>query len=174
MRKVLAIVVLVGVWSTCQEGLRACGDKFFLVSRGDRFAHAYASLHPGTIVIYTGGSSDTSKALADGRLQKYFMRAGHHVTVAKDQAALSRALEAAPVDVVMASLDEALVLLPRVDSASSKPTMMPVQGAGDDHAGTAQHQFASTLKTTDKINGFLAKIENVMKTRSASSSRRSS
>jgi len=84
MRKVLAMALLVGTCTMWQESLRACGDKFFLVSRGDRFARAYASLHPGTIVIYTGGNTDTSKALADGRLQKYFSRAGHRVTVARD------------------------------------------------------------------------------------------
>jgi hypothetical protein len=171
MRKVLAVAVLLTACSLWQDGLRACGDKFFLVSRGDRFARAYASLHPGTIVIYTGGNSDASMALADGRLQKYFTRAGHRVTVARDPAALSQALAAAPVDVVMASLNEALVLLPRIDSAASKPTVMPVQGEGDRNA--TQHQFTATLNTSDKINGFLAKVENVMKTRSASSRRSS-
>jgi hypothetical protein len=156
-----------------QQGLQACGDKFFLAGRGDPFARAYASLHPGTIVIYTGGTSDTSKALADGRLQKYFTRAGHRVTVARDQAALSQALESARVDVVMAGLNEALVLLPRIDASASKPTVMPVEGQGDRTAGDVQHQFTATLKTSDKINGFLAKVENVMKTRSASSRRSS-
>src|SRR5262245_34929521 len=169
MRKVIAVAVLMGLCAAWQDGVQACGDKFFLVSRGDRFARAYASLHPGTIVIYTGGNSDTSKALADGRLQKYFTRAGHHVKVARDQAALTQALESTSVDVVMASLNEALVLLPRIDAAASKPTVMPVQGERDSDTGTAQHQFTATLKTSDKINGFLAKVENVMKTRSGSS-----
>jgi len=175
MRRVLAMALLVGTCTMWQQGLQACGDKFFLVSRGDRFTRAYASLYPGTIVIYTGGNNDISKALADGRLQKYFSRAGHRVTVARDQAALSQALESAPVDVVMASLNEALVLLPRIDAAASKPTVMPVEGERDRNDGTTtQHQFTATLKTSDRINGFLAKVENVMKTRSASSSRRAS
>jgi hypothetical protein len=52
---------------------------------------------------------------------------------------------------------------------ASKPTLLPVQGAqGKDGV---QHQFAATLKTSDKINGFLAKIEGVMKKRTATSSR---
>lgn len=170
MRRVLSIAILLGLCFAWQEGLRACGDKFFLVSRGDRFARAYASLHPGTIVIYAGGSTDTSKALGDGRLAKYFSRAGHRVTIAKDQAALAEALEASPVDVVLASLNEALVLVPRVDAAASKPVLMPVEGAGD-RTG-ASHQFMATLKASDKINGFLAKVEGVMKNRTAASSKR--
>lgn len=170
MRRVLAIALLLGTCSAWQDGLFACGDKFFLVSRGDRFARAYASLHPGTIVIYTGGTSDTSKVLADGRLLKYFTRAGHHVTIAKDQASLTQALQSAPVDVVLASLTEALGLVPRVDAASSKPVLMPVEGEGDRTPAT--HQFMATLKASDKINGFLAKVEGVMKNRPGSSTKR--
>ena len=172
MRRVLSIALLLGLCLAWQQGLLACGDKFFLVSRGDSFMRAYASLHPGTIVIYTGGSSASSKALADGRLQKYFSRAGHRVTVAKDQAALAQALQSAPVDVVMASLNEAILLLPSVDAVPSKPVLIPVEGAGDRDGNT--HQFTATLKTTDRINGFLAKVEGVMKTRATPSSKRTS
>jgi hypothetical protein len=172
MRRALSIAILLSLCMAWQQGLLACGDKFFLVSRGDSFMRAYASLHPGTIVIYTGGGSDTSKALGDGRLLKYFSRAGHRVTVVKDQAALAQALQAQPVDVVLASLTEALVLVPRIDATPSKPVLMPVEGQGD-RTG-ASHQFMATLKATDKINGFLAKVEGVMKTRTAPSSKRTS
>jgi hypothetical protein len=153
-----------------ERGLQACGDKFFLVGRGDRFARAYASLHPGRIVIYTGGATATSKALGDGRLQKYFARAGHQVSVARDMAALDRTLQAAPIDLVIAGLTEALDLLPRVDATLSRPTLLPV---ADDTRDTSQiqHQFTATLKASDKINGFLAKIETVMKARSAAPAR---
>jgi hypothetical protein len=145
----------------------ACGDKFFLVGRGDRFARAYASLHPGRIIIYTGGATETSKALGDGRLQKYFTRAGHQVSIARDVATLDRALQSGQVDLVLAGLTEALDLVPRVDSVASKPTLLPVADEGRD-ARQVQHQFAATLKASDKINGFLAKVESVMKARSES------
>jgi len=171
MRKVIAVAMLMGLCAAWQDGVQACGDKFFLVSRGDRFARAYASLHPGTIVIYTGGTSDTSKVLADGRLHKFFARAGHRVTIAKDQAALADALQAASVDIVLASLNEAIVLVPRIDAASSKPVLMPVEGQGDRTAAT--HQFMATLKASDKINGFLAKVEGVMKNRTPAAPKRS-
>ena len=167
MRRSLAVAAMLLACATVQETVGACGDKFFLVGRGDRFARAYASLHPGHIVIYTGGPTATSKALADGRLQKYFRRAGHQVIIAADQTALERALESGRVDLVLAGLSEALELIPRVDSADSKPTLLPV---ADDASATApaRHRFAATLKTSDKINGFLARIEDVMKARSDS------
>jgi hypothetical protein len=170
MRGWLATATVLLVFSVGEHALVACGDKFFLVGRGDRFARAYASLYPGRILIYTGGPTATSKALADGRLQKYFTRAGHKVSIARDAAALDQALESGAVDVVLAGLNEAIALVPRVSDASSKPTLVPV--ADDSRASPpAQHQFAATLKTSDKINGFLAKIESVMKARSASSRR---
>jgi len=169
MRKVFTAAVLLGVFSAGHAGLIACGDKFFLVGRGEGFSRAYASLHPGNIVIYAAGGSPTSKALADGRLQTHFTRAGHHVTVVRDTAALAIALESASVDVVVADFAEALGLISRVDAVASKPTLLPVQG--DQSKGEVQHQFAATLKSSDKVNGFLAKIEGVMKKRSATSTR---
>jgi hypothetical protein len=169
-RRLAATFVSLTLAAIGERGLQACGDKFFLVGRGDRFARAYASLHPGRIVIYTGGSTATSKALGDGRLQKYFSRAGHRVSVARDKAALDQRLQAAEVDLVIAGLTEALDLLPRIDSTASRPTLLPV---ADDTRDTPQvhHQFAATLKVSDKINGFLAKIESVMKARSVAPAR---
>jgi hypothetical protein len=171
MKRCLAVAtVLLALATIGERGLQACGDKFFLVGRGDRFARAYASLHPGRIVIYTGGSTATSNALGDGRLQKYFSRAGHQVSVAHDMAALDQTLRTADIDLVIAGLTEALDLLPHVDSTVSRPTLLPVADDTRD-APQVQHQFAATLKTSDKINGFLAKIENVMKKRSAAPAR---
>jgi len=166
MGRYLTALALLLAFSFGQASLLACGDKFFLVGRGDRFSRAYASLHPGSIVIYTGGSSETSKALGDGRLQKFFTKAGHRVTLASDSASLARALESGKVDVVLAGMSEALVLLPRVDSVTSKPTLVPVEEVDKTKSGP-QHQFSATLKTTDKINGFLSTIEGVMKKRSS-------
>jgi hypothetical protein len=170
MKRLLTAVFLLAA-AVGQDSLLACGDKFFVVGRGDRFSRAYASLNPGSIVIYTGGPSATSKALADGRLQKYFTRAGHRVQVAADSAALNRALQSGSIDIVLADLDEAVVLFPGVNAAASKPTMMPVEGK--ENANRANHQFRATLKTSDKINGFLAKIDDAMKERSAASRARS-
>jgi hypothetical protein len=164
--------VLLAAAIAAQDALHACGDKFFLVGRGDRFARAYASLYPGRIVIYTGGSSATSKALGDGRLQKYFTRAGHRVSVAQDVAALERTFQAGDVDLVLAGLQEALDLLQRVDAIPSRPTLLPVSEDKRDDVSASHHQFAATLRASDKITGFLAKIEDVMKARSAPTTRR--
>lgn len=168
MRRLLTVACLL-TFALGHDTLLACGDKFFVVGRGDRFSRAYASLHPGRIVIYTGGGSATSKALADGRLQKYFTRAGHQVQLAEDSAALSKVLESESVDIVLADFGEALLLVPNVNATPSKPTLMPVEGKDD--ARGPKHQFRATLKASDKINGFLAKIDGAMKERSAAKPR---
>ena len=170
MKRFFSILLLLA-FGVGQEALLACGDKFFVVGRGDKFSRAYASLNPGNILIYTGGSSDTSKALADGRLQKYFARAGHRVQVAGDSAALTRALQSGSVDIVLADLDQAVQLLPGVNASASMPIMMPVEGK--ERTGGPKHQFKATLKASDRINGFLAKIDDVMKERAAAARRRS-
>jgi hypothetical protein len=82
---------------------------------------------------------------------------------------LDRTLQSGSVDLVVAGLSEALDLMPRVDSAASRPTLLPV--ADDSRTVPTQHQFTATLKTSDRISGFLAKIEGIMKARSESAAR---
>jgi hypothetical protein len=164
-------IVLLAAASLGQAALQACGDKFFLVGRGDRFARAYASLYPGRIVLYTGGGSATSRALGDGRLQKYLARAGHRVSVIGDTAGLEAAMKADQVDLILAGLSEAIELVPRVDATASRPALVPVAGDKPDKPAASPHQFAAALKASDKINGFLARIEDVMKARSAAARR---
>ena len=87
MRRFLVATVIV-FWSMPNVPLRACGDKFFQIGRGERFSRAYRSVHPGELVIYTGGSPK-EQGLADPRLRKHFTRAGHRVTLVHSAASLS-------------------------------------------------------------------------------------
>ena len=45
MRRLFTAALLLTV-AVGHESLLACGDKFFVVGRGDRFSRAYASLNP--------------------------------------------------------------------------------------------------------------------------------
>lgn len=84
--------------------------------------------------------------------------------IAPDSATLSQALQSGSIDIVLADFDEALLLVAGVNATASKPTLMPVEGKD---GGAAKHQFRATLKATDKINGFLAKIDDAMKERAS-------
>src|SRR5215813_5000413 len=83
------------------DGVQACGDKFLLVGRGVKFRQAYAAIYPASIVVYTQQQRSVAKAILDPRLQSSLKTAGHKVTIAEDERALSRALESDPVDLVL-------------------------------------------------------------------------
>jgi hypothetical protein len=165
MARILGVATVLVLLALGQKAVLACGDKFFLVGRGDRFQRAYASLHPGTVLIYTGGTTEVSKGLRDVRLHKYIDRAGHRVLVAADHAELKKALESEGIDVVLAGLGQADDLVPEVGATGSKPTLLPIEGKGPDAPGVSKHQFAASLKSGDNVNRYLARIEDVMKSR---------
>src|ERR1700730_2594592 len=73
---VLAFVTLVGFRS---EVVSACGDKFLLVGRGVSFQHAYAAIHPASILIVLPPKSVKSAAVRDSGLQTALKMAGHRV-----------------------------------------------------------------------------------------------
>ncbi|HEU4893779.1 MAG TPA: hypothetical protein VFT47_19630 [Vicinamibacterales bacterium] len=168
MRKRLTLATLLLSFTIGADVLFACGDKFFLVGRGDRFSRAYATLHPGHILIYTGGTTTVSKGLRDPRLHKFITHAGHHVVIATDRGELDRVLKSESVDVVVASLGQAVDLVTEVRAAPSKPTLLPIEGDGADAHTASQPQFAATLKSSDKVNRFLASLEEIMRVRPAS------
>jgi hypothetical protein len=165
MRKRLTLATLLLSFTIGPDVLFACGDKFFLVGRGDRFSRAYATLHPGHILIYTGGTTTVSKGLRDARLHKFITRAGHHVVIASDRGELDRVLKSGSVDVVVAGLGQAVDLVTEVRAAPSKPTLLPIEGDGADARAASQPQFAPTLKSSDKVNRFLGSIEEIMRVR---------
>ena len=171
MRIRLALATLL-LFTIGPEVLRACGDKFFLVGRGDNFTRAYATLHPGSILVYTGGTTMVSKGLRDARLHKYISRAGHRVIVAADRAELDRALKSGSVDVVIAGLGQAVGLVQEVGAAPSKPVLLPIEGDGADARAASHPQFAAQLKSSDKVNRFLASIEELMRGRPVSAAAR--
>ena len=170
MRTRLTLATLLLSLTIGPEVLRACGDKFFLVGRGDRFSRAYATLHPGAILIYTGGTTTVSQGLRDVRLHKFITRAGHRVIVAADRAELERVLKSGSVDVVLAGLGQAVTLVEMAAAAPSKPTILPIEGDGADARSPSHPKFAEKLKSSDKVNRFLASIEETMRARPASSS----
>jgi hypothetical protein len=164
MRRIITLAVLLAAATFGQDVVLACGAKFFLVGTGGRLSRAnFASLHPGTVLIYTGGTTSISKALRNVRLHQHIKSAGHSVVLAGDRAELQKALASGTVDVILGGLGQAMDLVADVGSASSKPTVLPIQGEGAD--ATSPHQFAAKLKSSDNVIRFLKGIEDAMKAR---------
>ena len=166
MRKTLALVALLTALSSEAAVLSACGDKFFLVGRGDRFSKAYASLHPGDILVYTSTSGPAATLLRDARLHKHLARAGHRVTIADDAAALGRALRSKSFDIVLTHVHDAPDLTTKLGSLPFRPALLPIVADGDRSASdNAQHPAAMRLKASDNIKRFLTGVEDVLKAR---------
>jgi len=144
MRRWLVAAVVV-LCSTPNVPLLACGDKFFQIGRGERFSRAYRSVHPGELVIYTGGSPK-GKGLADPRLQKHFTKAGHRVTLVNTAASLSTVLQSRAVDVIITDDSGSAAIATTPTAATSQPAVL-------------------VIKESDKIGGALSKIEDVMSDR---------
>lgn len=162
---VLAVVLAVGapvLWSVAQ----ACGDKFLMVGRGAKFQRAYASVHPGKVLIYARPTTDAKAAIRNPQLHKALRQAGHAVSVIEDWPLLEQALKSVPVDVVLVDVAEAERLQPVMSSSALPPAALYV-AFPDDRSKALQQQFVCKLKASDRAVRYLDEVENVMKTRAA-------
>ncbi len=171
MRRFIALLVAVLALSSGWSVVEACGDKILMVGRGARFQRAYASLHPGRILVHTSRTGATA-AIRDEQLHKHLTKAGHKVTITEDAAALTAALQAGNVDLVLADVGEAPALDSQAASTSSRPSVIYVLHEQDKaKAAALLKQYTCPLKAGDKANQYLSVIEDAMKARGGSSQR---
>jgi hypothetical protein len=168
MRKAVTFATLLAAITLGQNGLLACGDKFFLVGRGDTFKRAYASLHPGSVVLYAGGTSEISKGLRDARMTRHIGRAGHRVRLVTDRTQLDQVLQSERVDLILTDILQAIDLQPGLASLPSEPTLLPIETKGRRQSPDG---FDVTLKTSDNVKVLLDKIEKLMKARKSNAAR---
>ena len=162
MRTIALVVSLVLGVSALYPAALACGDKFLMVGRGAKFQRAYASVHPGKILIYARPSTDAKAAIRDPQLHKALRQAGHAVSVIEDWALLEAALRTAPSDVVLVDVAEAAKLNATLATSPTHPDALfvafpPAQAPSD---------VICRLKSSDKAIRYLDEVENVMKARS--------
>jgi hypothetical protein len=157
----LVVVLLVGV-SALYPAALACGDKFLMVGRGAKFQRAYASVHPGKILIYARPSTDAKAAIRDPQLHKALRQAGHAVSVIEDWALLEAALRTAPTDVVLVDGAEAARLQAAIATSPTHPDALFVAFP----AAMPPADVICRLKSSDKPIRFLDEVENAMKARS--------
>jgi hypothetical protein len=114
----------------------ACGEGRFNNGAGLPY-QAYLAPRPATVLILDAAPGEDRQALYAG-----LIRAGHHVTVVRDDAALDDALAAGGIDVVIGGLEvvqslpattaHPLPIVPRDqrDAARSRFGVVLVDGAG--------------------------------------------
>jgi hypothetical protein len=145
----------------------ACGDKFLMVGRGAKFQRAYASVHPGKLLIFARPSTDPKAAIRDPQLHRALRQAGHAVSVVEDWNLLEQALKTVPVDLILADAAEAPRLQAAMASSATHPEALYVAFPKT----VPPSDLICRLKSSDRPIRFLDEVENAMKTRARATKR---
>jgi CheY-like chemotaxis protein len=155
------VALIVAAWLATPSVLGACGDKFLLVGRGPTFGRAYASLFPGSIVLYSPRADQPQEKLA-----VHLQRAGHRVAIVTTESAFAQTLRAGQTDIVIADMSMKSGLDTRIETAALRPTMLYViTESNKQRVAQLRREVPEALKASDKVNSFLVHIEETMKAR---------
>jgi len=156
------------------DGVQACGDKFLLVGRGVKFRQAYAAIYPASIVIYAQPHQSAAKAILDPKLQSGLKAAGHHITVAEDDRALTRMLESDRVDLVLTDIADADRIAKQAGAAPTHPNVLPVMfEPTKEEAKAVETRYSCRLTSSDRPDRYLSAIDDAMKIRVAERKKKS-
>jgi hypothetical protein len=141
----------------------ACGDKLMLVM-GVR-ASQIKPLHPAAILVLPG-QSPSAPIMRNLQAQPALKKAGHRFEVVEDAAGLNAALKRGKYDVVMADMSQASEVSRDVESAASRPIVLPVAyKPSKEEQSIAQKTYHCLLKTPGGTDNFLAAIDQAMEWR---------
>jgi hypothetical protein len=155
-----AFVLTVMMTCAAAEVAHACGDKFLLVGRGLAFGRAYASIYPGSIVIY---GQPAAKSQVE-KLHEAIRKAGHRIAMIDAPANLSARLSLQPTDIVIADASSKAVLDQEIAALAVKPSVLYLVSEAD-RKQIASDAGGVAVKSTEKSGRFLALIEDIMKAR---------
>lgn len=162
MRGLRVLWVVLIACAAAPVAIEACGDKFLLVGRGLAFGRAYASVYPGSILIYSGPQTTPQHE----KMAQYMRRAGHRVTLISDEATMSRTLVLGQTDIVIADVGMRASLETQAASVPLRPSMLYMVNERDrQRAELLAREVPGALKGSDKANRFLVQIEEMMKAR---------
>jgi hypothetical protein len=142
----------------------ACGDKLLVIGRGVRFQHAYAP-HQGSLLIYSSGTRSDA-TLRSAKLQTTLKQAGHKLQTVEGASQLDGALKSGKVDVVLADFADLAGITRELQSAPSKPVVLPILfKPSKAELAAAQREYKFALKApTDEVQ-YLRAIDEAMKVR---------
>jgi hypothetical protein len=173
MRRLIPVLVTCAAVFLQDAAAQACGDKFLLLGRGVKFRRAYAAIYPATIVIFAQPQRHAAKAIRDPRLQNDLKLAGHRVSVVETEAALTRALEADRVDLVLTDVADADKTAVQGAASPSRPAVLPVMyEPTKETAREIESRYQCRLKTSDRADRYLATIDDAMKARAEQKKRK--
>jgi hypothetical protein len=149
------------------QAASACGDKFVLAGRAMRFDHAYAAIHPASILIVFPLKSVKSAAVRDSRLLTALKMAGHRVEVVHQPAPLADVVGRSRYDIILAErADVSAIRDLAAPTGQPKPSVVGVlEDPSSVELTAARQQLEYVLKTPDSLAHILNMMDDVMKAR---------
>jgi hypothetical protein len=163
MRQILTAVAIAAAVAAATADLDACGDKFLRVGRSARFRR-YAAVHPAAILIYTPADA-TAAGIKE--FEAILKRAGHRPVALANGADISRALAAAPYDLVIADYSDSGRIREDIRAIASRPGLLPIlYKPSKAVAEQAEREFVCLIKphAMTKYDA-LAEIDRLMQLR---------
>jgi hypothetical protein len=153
-------IAILSTFLVSGAGVWACGDKLMLVM-GIR--PSQLTSRPAAILGYTRLDSPSSKLIRELQLQPVAKKAGHRFEFVEDLAKLDGALKTGKYDVVLADMSVAGELSQRLNSASSRPVVLPVAyNSAKADQSAAQKRFRCLLKVPSGPEQYLEAIDRAM------------
>jgi len=142
----------------------ACGDKLLVIGRGVRFQNAYAQ-HQANILIYSNGTQ-SGAILSSAKLQATLKQAGHKLQMVEGASQLDEALKSGKVDVVLADFADIAGITRQLQSAPSKPVLLPILvKPSKAELSAVQKEYKFALKASADEIQYLTAIDEAMKSR---------
>ena len=164
MRKLATIALLAGITAFTSLAALGCGDKLSIAGLTVRYRQVNAGAHPASILAYARQDSAFSGVLSDIQSQKAVKQIGHKFHAVEDSGQLIEALKTGKYDVLMADASDAEALQIQIQSAPSKPALLPVvyKSTTKAEANAIEKRFRCVLKAPGSPNNYIAAIDDAM------------
>ena len=104
----------------------ACGDKYLVQGRAQRFARIYQPEKPASILIYENASSKGIASVTKKNSQKALRQVGHSVYLCKSKSECELAVSTSQYDVILADIADIPELEKMVRDRTPRPLVLPV------------------------------------------------
>lgn len=165
MRSLLVTAIVVAAVPLGSIVMFACGDKLMLLIGHSRYQQVY-NTHPASILALTRQNSAVSGIVNELEHQPPLKRGGHKFYNVDDLSRLDEALKAGQYDLVLADVTDADGLDQHLQSARSKPVVLPVvYNSTKAEARAVEKKFHCILKSPGSPSNYLAAIDDAMEVR---------
>lgn len=145
--------------------LDACGDNLLVIGRGVRFQDDTAEYPASILHLMTSRIFDPA-TLSDTNLQSFLGRAGHRLRSVRSEKEFEEALRSGRYDLVVINVEDAPALEAMIQSAPSKPLLLPFVYSGTKaDVVAAKRRYGVVLKAPAKPAHWLETLDSAMELR---------